>query len=227
MVKLNLLVRAAVACLFLFVSNSISHDFDIWYGINLRVHIARSDLSQNQLEATYKDINKIWAQAGIQFKVEAVEHDDILSDGFYLWIEAEKRSYIGIYWGQHDIWTNDLPSLGSAPNPVDINVARTSAHELGHALSLNHYNDDALADQRDNVMASGTKGWELKDWQVDDTRERAPALTGGLTSQSAFMLRVGITLPRMSYTLYIFEDKFSRGFQMSILFFDVFGVPCL
>ena len=76
-----------------------------------------------------------------------------------------------MYSGPHNIWTLDQPSLGSAPNPVMINASRTAAHELGHALSLNHTNCGSACD--DALMASGKKGYKLEDWEVEQARGRA------------------------------------------------------
>ena len=50
-------------------------------------------------------------------------------------------------------------------------AARTGAHELGHGLRLSHYN--GYADSADSLMSSGTLGWHLRNFQIQEARTRA------------------------------------------------------
>src|SRR6202035_1750389 len=77
----------------------------------------------------------------------------------------------GVFKGDHDIWSRDYPRLREAPNPVTHTSARTSAHELGHGLTLAHY--DGYTDSAADLMSSGTLGWHLNDSQIQAARTRA------------------------------------------------------
>ena len=79
----------------------------------------------------------------------------------------------------------DHPSLGPAPNPVQILAARTTAHEIGHALALAHENTNGDCanpcycmtlglDCTDFLMASGPRGHFISDPEVQISRARAP-----------------------------------------------------
>ena len=44
-------------------------------------------------------------------------------------------------------------------------------HELGHGLTLRHYN--GYPESPDSLMSSGTLGWRLHDFQIQSARARA------------------------------------------------------
>lgn len=80
----------------------------------------------------------------------------------------------GVYCGDHDVHVLDKPSLG----PVDDrqwdtrqDTARTAAHELGHGLTLQHYNGQR--DSNDALMSSGRQGFKLSAAEVAAARKRA------------------------------------------------------
>jgi len=148
--------------------------FEPVYRIELRVHIGESAMTDEELLAALNEMNDIWlAQAAICFEIHTVTDDQVMSDGYDFWfLEYNASSGAnGMYSGPHNIWTLDQPSLGSSPNPVMMNAARTSAHELGHVLTLNHTNCGAPCS--DALMASGKKGYKLEDFEVDQARGRA------------------------------------------------------
>jgi hypothetical protein len=122
-----------------------------------------------------EEVNQIWlSQAGVCFEVEAVDHDQTQSGGFDLWFVPEvpdPPGVNGVYKGDHDVWSRDYPSLGSAPDPVEDPASRTCAHELGHGLDLDHYN--GYPDSPNSLMSSGMLGWQLHDFEIQTARQRA------------------------------------------------------
>lgn len=146
------------------------------YRIPLRIHRGDSGMGPTELGDVLEEMQWIWwSQAAICFEIEVVDHDDTMNVGYDLWFVTDPKSgnYNGYYNGDHDIWTIDQPSLGSAPNPTEHPASRTSAHELGHGLNLSHYNNQPDSD--DALMSSGKRGWELHDFEIDTARNRAAA----------------------------------------------------
>jgi hypothetical protein len=145
------------------------------YRINLRVHNGQSALPAADLRASLEEMNFIWwSQAGVCFEITSTRDNAPAADGFDISFVPEVPDPIGVngvYKGDHDIWSRDNPRLGPAPNPVTHRAARTSAHELGHGLSLSHY--DGYPDSADDLMSSGTLGWRLNDLQIQAARTRA------------------------------------------------------
>jgi len=145
------------------------------YRIKLRAHIGQSTLPSSDLRKVLDEMNSIWwTQAGVCFEITSTKDDVKASEGFDIWFVPavpDPPGSNGVYKGDHDIWSRDYPNLTPAPNPVTHRAARTSAHELGHALTLRHYNDSA--DSRDSLMSSGTLGWRLHDFQIQAARARA------------------------------------------------------
>jgi hypothetical protein len=80
----------------------------------------------------------------------------------------------GVYCGDHNVHTIDHPSLGRTNDPawsVEYAASRTSAHEIGHGLNLDHYN--GFPDSNDCLMSSGRKGFKLQDFEIQIARTRA------------------------------------------------------
>jgi hypothetical protein len=149
------------------------------FHIPLRVHRGDSGLSGRLLASVLEEVNEIWwSQAALCFEVEIVRDDQPRSDGFDLWFHRSKlgcnTTANGVYCGDHDIHSLDAPSLGRASDPA-WNVrqlpARTAAHELGHGLSLPHFNDQP--DSNDSLMSSGRQGFKLHTAEVEAARRRA------------------------------------------------------
>ena len=149
------------------------------YRIPLRIHRADSALSEPDLLAVLDEMNWIWwSQAAVCFEIEIVAGDQTMQNGFDLWFH---RSSIpcspganGVFCGDHDIHTLDRPSLGATDNDewdTEHNPSRTTAHELGHGLNLQHYN--GFADSNDSLMSSGRQGFKLHDTEIQTARTRA------------------------------------------------------
>lgn len=143
------------------------------YRVPLRVHVGESQLPESELVGALEEVNWIWwSQAAVCFEIEIVEHGQLASTGFDInFVPSLSGSLNGYYAGDHDVWTIDYPNLGASPNPVDYPAARTTAHELGHGLTLDHYN--GFSDSNNSLMSSGKLGWDLHDFEVEDARGRA------------------------------------------------------
>jgi hypothetical protein len=149
------------------------------YRIPLRVHRGNSALDDPTLLAVLDEMTWIWwSQAAVCFEIEIVDDDQTMQDGFDFWFHRTEipcsPGANGVYCGDHDIHSLDRPSLGAADNDewdTERNPSRTSAHELGHGLSLNHYN--GFADSNDSLMSSGRQGFKLHEAEITAARNRA------------------------------------------------------
>ena len=153
--------------------------FDRTYRIPLRVHRGDSGLAMPALASILEEVNAIWLrQAAVCFEVEVVTNDARRSDGFDLWFHRARLGCNsrgnGVYCGDHDMHVLDRPSLNPANTPqwdTRQDAARTAAHELGHALTLEHYN--GRPDSNDSLMSSGRQGFKLGTAEITAARRRA------------------------------------------------------
>jgi len=142
------------------------------YRIPLRVHLGDSNRQQMEWIPILEEINTIWlSRAGICFKIHIVDHDEILPNGLDLWFEAIIPEWNGYYFDEHDIHVRDDPDLRPAERPAKSSAARTAAHELGHALKLDHRQDSD-----DNLMRSKTYGCQLHPDEIKKARVSARQL---------------------------------------------------
>src|SRR5438128_1073772 len=125
------------------------------YRIKLRVHNRQTTLPAAELRKSLEEMNSIWwSQAGVCFEITSTKDDARAREGFDIWFVSEVPDPPGVngsYKGDHDIWSRDYPDLMPAPHPVTQRAARTSAHELGHGLTLRHYN--GYPESADNLMS--------------------------------------------------------------------------
>ena len=149
------------------------------YRIPLRVHREDSGQSAAMLAAVLDEVNHIWwTQAAVCFEIEIVRNQPARRDGFDLWFHRSRlgcgANGNGVYCGDHDLHVLDSPSLSPVNKPAwdtTRNAARTAAHELGHGLTLQHYNGQP--DSNDSLMSSGRQGFKLGATEVTAARKRA------------------------------------------------------
>jgi hypothetical protein len=153
--------------------------------------MAQSNLTNADLGPILDELNHIWlSQAGICFEIEVTNDETNMTTGFdFRYVSGpipDAPTANGLTEGPHAIWSIDHPSLGSAPNPVQNPAARTTAHELGHALNLDHENQPPSTDCatpcycvtlaldcNDFLMRSGRMGFFLSDPEIQIARTRA------------------------------------------------------
>jgi hypothetical protein len=147
--------------------------------IPLRVHVANSGFGGQELSEVLEEMNWIWwSQAAVCFEIETVHDDQTMSGGFDLWFHRTSipcsPGANGVYCGDHDIHSLDAPRLGGTDSPawaVERPPARTAAHELGHGLTLDHFNGQP--DSYDSLMSSGRMGFKLHEAEIQAARRRA------------------------------------------------------
>ena len=160
------------------------------YRIPLRIHMALSQLTNADLVPILAEMNQIWlSQAGVCFEIEVTRDETNIPRGIDLRYTAGQipgaTTANGLTQGSQ-IWCIDHPGLGSSPHPVANPAARTTAHELGHALNLDHENPPPSADCaspcycvtlgvdcNDFLMRSGRTGFFVSAPEVQIARTRA------------------------------------------------------
>jgi hypothetical protein len=149
------------------------------YRIPVRVHVGTSSLALDAILTYLREVNLIWKhQAAICFEFEVVWHNRTEADGFDIFFKPELevlpgyQVISGLHQGDHDIQVRDVPDLYNIPPAIVTNGARTTAHELGHALGLQH-------DERSNafLMRSGHQGIQLQPHEIRTARRRAALKT--------------------------------------------------
>jgi hypothetical protein len=165
--------------------------------------MGQSNLTNADLAPILAELNQIWlSQAGICFEIEVTNDETDQTTGFdFRYVSGTipaAPTANGLTQGPHKIWSIDHPSLGSAPNPVQNPAARTTAHELGHALNLDHENPPPSTDCAtpcycatlpagcdDFLMRSGKKGFFLSDPEIQISRKAAPRYALPATAPTA------------------------------------------
>ncbi len=147
-----------------------ARQFAVTYRIPLWVNREDSSLADDELAAILAEINSIWAQAGIGFEMRDAEPGKVNDHELVLRFigGGDDLPVYGMYDGHLDIWTHDRPGLARSPHPTIHPAARTASHELGHALSLEHYN--RRPDSIDSLMASGRRGFRLHPFEIARAR---------------------------------------------------------
>lgn len=162
-------------------------------------------LTDADLDRIVGKINRVWSVAGIHFGVESVVrepaarqalfskwkdefggsvplhfHRALLPDasrkfdGLHVYY-VHKLPVNGVYMGEDFAIVQETAKLREVPGGIDEPLPRVTSHELGHALGLQHRQNET------NLMASGTTGILLNEPEVKTARERALKVKGAMT----------------------------------------------
>ena len=164
----------------------------------VRIHLVQSEtmpamhttLAESDIRRIFGKVNRVWAQAGIQFEIESIGPTTAIAlkpemetkpefDRVHAMIPKERLSptaldvcYVkqvqpnGFYYGE-PVVVKDTASLRGVPGGLDEPLPRVTSHEIGHALGLKHRQETT------NLMASGTTGFSLNDAEIATARGKA------------------------------------------------------
>ncbi len=156
---------------------------------------------------------KIWSQAGIQLRLESLVDEPARGQEFYAALgENRTEAHLlrtrpeatlgaglihvyfihqmspnGIFMRRDGIFVKDTAFLRPIEGGLDEPLPRVTAHEVGHALTLPHRQDET------NLMQSGTTGYLLNAQEVEQARASA-AQFGGTFSVKDARTAVGLAL---------------------------------
>jgi Matrixin len=189
----------AIAVLMSALANAQGVDESPQLVIPTRIHLVHADhdasftttLTTDDIQRIMKKVNFIWAPANIRFDIESIDKTEALdqkykgTDADYgRVLEAMPKERIlknGInifyvkdltpngFYSKGLIFVKDTAYLAKVPGGLDEPIPRVSAHEIGHALGLQHRQEVT------NLMASGKNGFSLNEAEI--TTARATAAT--------------------------------------------------
>ena len=160
-------------------------------------------LTDDDLKRILRKANGIWHQAGVHWGLEAVVREPAARQDRFRELKGEGGAdRLGLFRflipddsrrtdGLHVFYVHELPvngvwmgsnfaivketaGLRKVEGGIDEPIPRVTAHELGHALGLNHRQD------RTNLLASGTTGTSLNAEEVERSRGKARGIKGSL-----------------------------------------------
>ena len=162
--------------------------------IPVRIHLVHADhdaaltttLTELDIHRIMGKVNTIWAQAHIRFTIESLGKTEALKSSkesdpgtFGSVIELMPKNRLlekGInifyvkeltpngFYSQGLVFVKDTARLAEVPGGLDEPIPRVTAHEIGHALSLQHRQEVT------NLMASGKSGFLLNEAEITATR---------------------------------------------------------
>ncbi len=157
---------------------------------------ANCALTSNDARRIFRKVNGIWQGAGIRFYLNQIMAEEAASQELLASLGAIRTErhllllrpratrsgemlhvyYLremgpnGIFLGPDGIFVKETASLRTVEGGIDEPLPRVTAHEIGHALGLEHRQDTF------NLLASGTTGTTLNAAEVERARTGASAL---------------------------------------------------
>jgi hypothetical protein len=176
--------------------------------IPVRIHLVSCEqetaltttLTAGDIQRIIAKVNTIWAPANIQFTIEsigkttaqtqdnetdkttfswvtsAMPQDRLLENGLNLFYIKEMGP--NGFYSKGLIYVKDTARLNPVPGGLDEPIPRVSAHEIGHALSLQHRQEVT------NLMASGKNGYLLNEAEIEAARRTALTKFGSLEKKA-------------------------------------------
>ncbi|MGV3660070.1 MAG: matrixin family metalloprotease [Prosthecobacter sp.] len=150
----------------------------------------QSAITEAEVQVVFAEVNRIWGPAGIRFEVKGITSLQALEvapkrlfqrsrnwvksalplnkllPGFLDVCFIHEMGPNGFYYGE-PVVISETPDSTRVRGGSDHPVGRVAAHEIGHALTLQHRED------RKCLMAPGLRGVMLNNEEIRAARERA------------------------------------------------------
>lgn len=162
----------------------------------------QSSSTEADVRGVFAEVNRIWAPAGIRFEVRGISPLAALSvtpkrlfERSRNWVKSalpqdklvpgmldvcfiHEMGPNGFFYGE-PVVVSETPDSTRVRGGSDHPVGRVAAHELGHALTLQHRKE------RNSLMAPGLRGVKLNHEEIRAARERALQLSPAPVFQGA------------------------------------------
>ena len=150
----------------------------------------QSTIAEPAIRSVWTEVDSIWSAARIRFEIRSIETLTALDVPPKRWLQRDRnwvKSAIpteklhgdaldlcfvhemgpnGFYYGE-PVVVSETPSAYKVRGGASDRVARVIAHELGHALTLQH------RDPKTALMASGSTGIDLTEREIQSARKAA------------------------------------------------------